>query len=202
MKKGHITLEGKKKIVFSSPHAVEQTRNGTIKFSEPDTGVLAMELNKLGYPCIIKTQNLNDDANFDLECDYKKDLIAFIKNNQIKAVVDLHELSNKREQDICIGTGGDDNKNLIGNSELVEEIASIFNKEFNNVTVNVPFMASGDGTISCYISKRQNIPCLQIEMNSKIFMQNLKTVDEMVGLLDKVANVMESCNEKDITGRE
>ena len=39
-------------------------------------------------------------------------------------------------------------------------------------------------------------------MNSKIFMQNLKTVDEMVGLLDKVANVMESCNEKDITGRE
>lgn len=202
MKKGHIILNGNKKVMFSAPHAVEQTRDGKIKYAEPDTAVVAMAMNELGYPCIIKTENLNDDANFDLECDYKKELVSFVKENNIKALIDLHELSSFRQQDICLGTGGDDNKNLLGSERLIESFVDIFSKDFKNVSVNIPFAAKGDGTISCYISNKCNLPCVQIEMNSSIFMKNKIDIKQMANLLDKVANEMEKYDEKDITGRE
>lgn len=42
-----ILLNGNKKVMFSAPHSVEKTRDGKIKFSEPDTGEIAKELNLL-----------------------------------------------------------------------------------------------------------------------------------------------------------
>ena len=110
---GHIILNGDKKVMFSAPHAVEQTRDGKIKYAEQDTGEIARFVNKLGYPCIIKTENLNDDANYDLNCKYKSDLQKYIKDNNIVALIDLHELSPLREQLICLGTGGEDDINLL-----------------------------------------------------------------------------------------
>lgn len=103
MDKGHIILLGDKKILFSAPHAVEQTRDGKIKFAEKETADIARILNKMGYPCIIKTENQGDDANFDLESEYKADLVEFIKENHIEGVIDLHQLSPLRDQLICLG---------------------------------------------------------------------------------------------------
>ena len=86
---------GNKKILISAPHAVDQTRNNAIKFAEKETAVIAKALNKLGYPTIIKTKNLNNDANYDLETDstYKQKLLKFCKENDIVFVLDLHQLS-------------------------------------------------------------------------------------------------------------
>ena len=43
---GHIILNGDKKVMFSAPHAVEQTRDGKIKYAEQDTGEIARFVNK------------------------------------------------------------------------------------------------------------------------------------------------------------
>lgn len=195
-KKGHVILNGTKKVIFSAPHAVEQTRDGKIKFAEVDTGELARSLNKLGYPCIIKTENMNDDANFDLECDYKTDLVEYIKKNDIVALIDLHELSPKREQLICLGTGGEDCLNLLGNYKLEKELQTYFSKFFDVVSCNNPFAAKTDGTISRFISSNCKIPSVQIEMNCKIFMENLITIEKMTSIMNGSTKLLEGKNDE------
>lgn len=199
MNKGHIILNGNKKVMFSAPHAVEQTRENRIKFAEPDTGNLAQLLNSLGYPCIIKTKNMNDDANFDINCAYKQDLVRFINNNNISALIDLHEMAPTREQLICLGSGGETCLNLLGNHKKEQALREYFNAFFNNISINIPFEAKGDGTIARFISKTCKIPCIQIEMNCKLFMDNIINSQDMCKILDKCTKIMEKeIDEKDI----
>lgn len=196
---GHIILNGDKKIMFSAPHAVEQTRDGKIKFAEKETGEIAIALNKLGYPCIVKTQNIGDDANFDLNSQYKRDLVKYIRENNILALIDLHQLSPMREQLICLGTGGEDCLNLLGSHDKAKKIQRHFAKFFHNVSLNEPFAAKGDGTISRYISKNCKIPCIQVEINSKLFLEKIISVENIAIIFDNATCLMEDfCNEKNI----
>lgn len=198
MNKGHIILSGSKKIIFSAPHAVEQTRDGKIKCAEAETALIVEKLNEMGYPCIIKTENVGDDANFDLECAYKDDLVKFIRENGIVGVIDLHQLSPLREQDICLGTGGEDCLNLLGHFDVEKELQAHFAKYFTNVTVNNPFGAKGEGTISRYISSRCDIPCVQVELNSKIFLENQFTFDQLANIFDEATDIWEMFDEKNL----
>ncbi len=91
-------------VIFSCPHAVSQTRNGKEKIADLDTGPLGVALNSLGYSVLLKTQNCNDDANFDKKSHYKNFLSKYIKNNNIKYLIDLHEMSNKRNVLFSLGT--------------------------------------------------------------------------------------------------
>ena len=153
----------------------------------------------MGYPCIVKTQNIGDDANFDLDSQYKCDLVKFIRENNIHALIDLHQLSPMREQIICLGTGGEDCLNLLGMHNKAKKIQQYFAKFFNNVSINEPFAAKGDGTIARYISKNCNIPCVQVEINSKLFLQGIISIEDITTIFDKATYLMEDfCNEKNI----
>lgn len=195
---GHIILNGDKKVMFSAPHAVEQTRDGKIKYAEQDTGEIARFVNKLGYPCIIKTENLNDDANYDLNCKYKSDLQKYIKDNNIVALIDLHELSPLREQLICLGTGGEDDINLLGDNKKALALKEYFEKYFKVVELNNPFSAKGEVTIARYTSNFSKIPCVQIEMNCKLFVDNMITAEDMAKVMAGATEIMGAkINEKD-----
>jgi len=164
---GFEILNGTKKILISAPHAVEQTRDNKIKYAEQETAVLAKMLNKLGYPAIIKTENLNDDANYDLDHPYKKEILYFCKNNNIDFVLDLHQLSDQREMDFCLGTGNEENRNLLSHQKVIL-IAKQLAKENNfDLQVNNPYPASSVRTVSGFCSKN-NIPSMQLEINSKL----------------------------------
>lgn len=186
---GYVVLKGDKKVMFSAPHAVEQTRDGKIKYAETETGEIARTLNAMGYPCIIKTQNLGDDANFDLESDYKKVLVEFVRTNGIEAVIDLHELSPNREQAICLGTGGEECLNLLGSHDMEQQLKEHFQQHFEVVSVNIPFGAKGEGTISRYISSRCNIPCVQIEMNCKLFIDKMISIKDMASIIEQATSI-------------
>lgn len=198
-----IILNGSKKIIFSAPHAVEQIRNGKIKYAEPDTAEIAKQLNLLGFPCIIKTKNNSDDANFDKKSIYKEALREYVEKENIMALIDLHEMSQTREQTICLGTGGDNCLNLLGNYYVEQKLQAYFSKYFENVAINDPFKASYPYTVSRYISKVCNIPCIQVEINCNLFIEHIMSAKEIAKILDNAANIlMERENEKNIISKQ
>lgn len=162
-----IIKHGKGKVMFSAPHFVEQIRNGKIKFSEPQTGLLAEMLhNEFGCPVIIKTLNCGDDANYDAVSDYREALIHYVKENGIELLIDLHQLAPSRKVMINIGTGKGKN---IKDAELIDSIISVFEK--NNcapVIEDKPFSASYRHTVSSSVHRECKINCVQIEINSSL----------------------------------
>lgn len=166
-------LNGDLPIMISAAHAVEQTRYGKIKYSEPDSGIIALALHdELGCPAIIKTTNLNDDANFDETHPYRDCLKQYVKDNGILCVIDLHQLAPTRKIAIDIGTGF--GWNTAGSTAMKNAVIDCFAKHFDRNLIGVDhiFAASMPYTVSADISKACDIPCLQIEMNSRLFIKD------------------------------
>jgi UV DNA damage repair endonuclease len=185
-------LSGNKKILISAPHAVEQTRDGKIKFAEPETAMLAKKLNKIGYPAIIKTKNDNDDANYDLDCPYKTALLEICKTNNICFVLDLHQLSNKREMDFCLGTGDENNRNLLEHKIIATKTQEVALKNNFSLEINNPYAASSERTISGFC-QRNNIPAMQLEINSRLVSSyfNANQFDDVFDVIVEILNLVE-----------
>lgn len=160
-------LEGQGLVIVSAPHSVEQTREGKIKFAEPQTGILARLLHdELNCPVIFKTKNCNDDANYDESSSYKDSLSSYIERANIKFLIDLHQLSSKREVCIDFGTS---NFNNISNLDCLNILLGEFTiQNIGLVQIDTPFDASCPYTISSYIHNKCKIQSIQIEINSKL----------------------------------
>lgn len=181
----HLLEKGTIPIIVSAPHSVEQTRDGKRKYGEYQTGVLAQLLREnIDCSCIYKTKNNNDDANFDDKSDYKDELIKFIKINSINYLIDLHQLAPFRKELIDIGTGK--GRNLLGRLDIAESVKRLFqNNGFSDVSIDDPFDAAYPYTISSYVSRTCNIPCIQIEINSKLLIP-----DDPEYAFDKIFNIL------------
>ena len=156
--------------MFSAPHCLPQRRDGKTKFAEPETGVLALLLHdSLNCPIIYSTSEIGD-ANYDMEHPYKQVLISYLnEHNDVKLLIDLHQLSPSRSTLIDIGTG--EGNNLCGKDEIASMVSSAFKKRnFSDVEIDYPFKSSKPYTISSFISKCCNIPCIQVEINSRLVM--------------------------------
>lgn len=92
IKKSHIP------ILFTAPHTMEQIRDdGSIKPSETFTKAIALYLNKyFNVNCMIKIKDPGEDSNKDNRDEFKTELIRFIKDNNIKLVIDLHDSKKKK----------------------------------------------------------------------------------------------------------
>ena len=165
-----VIKPGEGGIMFSAPHSVEQFREGKIKYSERQTGILVEMLHKeLGCPIIKKTANYNDDANYDPVCAYKDALAKYVSDNKIHFLVDLHQLSPSRDVMVNLGTG--EWKNL-NNITLLNIFMSSFSKHnLGIIQVDEPFDGSYDHTVSSTIHRKCSIPCIQIELNSRLVHQ-------------------------------
>lgn len=186
-------IDGDLPIMISAPHSVSQTRNNKIKVAETSTGILAKMLHdELNCPIIYKTRNCNDDANYDKKSPYKEALLDYIKEHQIMFLIDLHQLSPTRDIIIDIGTGGFKN---ISNMDFINIFIKSFSKRnIGIIEIDKPFKASMPYTICSYISSRSNIPCLQLEINTKVlsalkFETVLKALKEIVTELSYLLGV-------------
>lgn len=171
LKKDHLNcfeiIPGKGKVMVSAPHSVEQIRNNQVKSGEYQTGAIARILHDiLDCPVIVKTRNCNDDANYDPDCDYKRALVSHIRENGIEYLLDLHQLAAGREVLINLGTAG--GANLAGQDDITRKATEIFVHSGFSVSIDHPFGAFYPYTVSAYISRTCEIPCLQIEINSKL----------------------------------
>ena len=92
--KSFVICDAKRKVMVSAPHAVTQIREGKEKYAEPETGKMAEILyERYDIPCIIKVNNHGDDANYDIESDYRDALESYINAHSVEVLLDLHQMS-------------------------------------------------------------------------------------------------------------
>ena len=164
-------LDGVGDVMFSAPHAVLQTRNGTNKAAERFTGILCKLLNEEYHiPVIYKTLHLHDDANHDSISDYRDALCRYVNRKQIRYLIDLHQLNADRTMDICIGTGY--GRNIFGHVEIIDMLRNTFRSlGIKKITIDEPFAAGNPNTVCATIASGCNIPTVQLEINTKLLMQ-------------------------------
>ena len=165
-------ISGKAKIMFSCPHSVVHYRNGNLKWDEPNTLIIANYINKtLDTPFIYKIKSDLEDANYDVKSNYKDILCGYIRKNKIKLLIDLHEMKSSRKEIINIGTNGFKN---IKNICKLNCFIRVFSKnKLGLLSIDEPFAAHGKDRVSTYVHNKLNIDTVQIELNSKLFKNEL-----------------------------
>lgn len=160
----HIILQGKLPVMISAPHAVTQLRHGREKQSESLTGVLAELLQKQGIHAIIKTRNLNDDANYDSVSSYRSDLAEYIKNKGIICLIDLHIMSDTREN--LVETATNEGRNIQLNWWMIELLKNTAaNEGILDFANDLNFNADNPNCVAATISQECGIPAIQMEIN-------------------------------------
>ncbi len=188
---GFELLEGKSNFMISAPHSVTQVRNGKLKLPEYRTGVIAYHVNQiLGLPVIYKTKNLNDDANYDEKSEYRDALIEYIKENDIKFLMDIHLSSPEREYSIDIGTGR--GAYIKNNEDIVVLFRKVFGQKYNRIETDYIFPALYPFTVSSQVHKYCRIPVIQLEINWNI-LDSLEKYDVFMECFIKFIKELRVC---------
>ncbi len=167
-KKSFEIIKGEFPIILSAPHCVNQIREGKLKGAEGETGAIVQLLaEKMNCYAIYKTYTNNDDANYDIEKNpYKDEIVKLIKEENIKLLIDFHGSNYNSPFDVEIGTGK--GKNIQFKYELVDLLKKCLERsDIPNIVVDKKFLAISEHTISRSISKKSNIPCIQLEINGR-----------------------------------
>ena len=171
--KDYIIKKGRIPILFTAPHAMKQVReDGTIKAGEPYTKAIALYLNKyFDVNCMIKTKDTGLDANRDNRDEFKIELLRFIKDNNIKLVIDLHGSDKDRDFDIEFGTLN----NLSADYSTIKELEEAFIENgISNIKHNDPFTG---GAITQYIYTLKDVEVIQLEINREY--RSNKNIDKL-----------------------
>lgn len=183
-----IIVDGHEKIMLSCPHCVTHYRNGEIKYDEPDTLIIADYLHKkFDLPYIYKVKSDNEDVNYDAESTYKSILKEYVIKNNIKLLIDLHQLHLNRDEVINIGINGF--KNLSNINFLNCLVRAFSANSIGTISIDVPFAASGENIISSYIHRNANIDCIQLEFNTKLFHSDILYNKTMKCLRDSITDI-------------
>ena len=159
----YIIKKGNIPILFTAPHTMNQLKeDGTIKISEPYTKAIALYMNKhCNASCMIKLKDTGEDSNRDNRDKFKTELIRFVKENNIKIVIDLHGSKRDREFDIEFGTLN----NLSTDYSTIKELEEAFIENgIKNIVYNDPFKG---GAITEYLYSINDIDAIQVEINYK-----------------------------------
>ena len=159
----YIIKRGTIPILFIAPHTMKQIReDGTVKLNEPYTKAIALYLNKhFNVNCMIKISDTGLDANRDNRDEFKIEMLRFIKDHNIKLVIDLHGAAKSREFDIEFGTLN----NLSADFSTIKELEEAFTENgISNIVHNNPFKG---GAITEYVYGIKDVDVIQIEINGK-----------------------------------
>ena len=181
-------LKNKSEIMISAPHSVKHLRNGEILPQDLLTWWLALYLwKRKNLPVIYSTSYKVWDPNFDENdnSEYKQALAKYIKENNIKFLIDLHGCWSYRDFSIELGTWWEWNPNLLWRSDILNNILDSLNTSLKSyikhtkkpITINTIFPAQRETTVSNFISKECKIPTIQIEIN-----KDLRSIDKINNL--------------------
>ena len=123
-------LKNKSEIMISAPHSVKHLRNGEILPQDLLTWWLALYLwKRQNLPVIYSTSYKVWDPNFDENhnSEYKQAFAKYIKENNIKFLIDLHGCWSYRDFVIELGTWWEWNPNLLWHSDILNNILDSLN---------------------------------------------------------------------------
>lgn len=185
----YIIKKGNLPILFTAPHTMDQVKeDGSIKPNELFTKAIALYLNKhYGVNCMIKINDTGIDSNRDNRDEFKTELIRFIKDNNIKLVIDLHGSKKDREFDVEFGTLN----NLSAEYATIKELEEAFTENgIKDIVHNDPFKG---GAITQYIYGLNDVDAIQLEINSKF--RDFENIDELERLCKSIGNFIKQYKE-------
>lgn len=185
----YVIKKGTIPILFTAPHTMEQIRlDGTFKYAETYTKAIALYLNKYyNVNIMVKIKDTGIDANKDNRCEFKTELLRFIKENNIKLVIDLHGSSIMRDFDVEFGTLN----NLSASFSTIKELEEAFiDNGIKNIKHNDPFKG---GAITEYVHSLCNVEVLQLEINHKY--RNRSDIDNLKKLIDSLGSFIKEYKE-------
>ena len=185
---------GSNEIMISAPHGVSQVRLGKNKIAEKGALAAALYL-KEKHDCyfIAKTKNNFDDANFDLDCPYKKKVSEVFSEGNVKYLLDFHGLAAHRECDVNLGTHL--GNNIETDPEIFDSLVNKLTSKNFIVSIDQPYMG-GKSTVSGYIKDmHRNSWTIQIEIKCSIS-NNKENFDKFQKLLDVFSEWIEEINTK------
>lgn len=178
----YIIKTGEVPILFTAPHTMPQIRkDGSIKPSESYTKAIALYLNKhFGVNCMIKLKDTGMDSNRDNHDEFKSELIKFVKENNIKLVIDLHGSRKERTFDLEFGTLN----NLTADFSTIKELEEAFKENgITNIEHNDPFKG---GAITQYLFNLKDIDVIQLEINGRY--REYNDIDKLEKLCKSLEN--------------
>jgi len=93
--------------IFTAPHSVKQLREGAVKASDVNTGVICETLAKLtNSVCISRKQLDNTDPNYDSYGDslFQNLAVSLVDSKALRLLVDVHGIANTYDYQFAIGT--------------------------------------------------------------------------------------------------
>lgn len=185
----YIIRKGTLPILFTAPHTMEQIKeDGSIKPSELFTKGIALYLNKhFDVSCMIKIKDTGLDANRDNRDEFKKELIRFVKNNNIRLVIDLHGSKRDRDYDVEFGTLN----NLSADFSTIMELEESFIENvINNIVHNDPFKG---GAITQCVYGQNDVDVIQLEINNRL--RDNKNIDKLEKLCKSLGDFIKQYKE-------
>lgn len=134
---------------------------------------------------IIKTQNNNDDANFDEKSEYRDKIEQLISTVGVKYIIDIHGMKKSRDCDINLGVNF--GNNIKTNLNLYDKLHKELQNSGFNVKTDEPFKAS-TRTIAGHFAKNFNVWTIQVEINCGITNEskNNEKVNQLLKIFYKV----------------
>lgn len=187
-KPGFIIIPGTIPLMISAPHAINQFREGQVKWADKYTGAIAILLHKLtGCHVIYASGYTGGDPNYDaLDTNpYQNALITYVKENSIPVLIDLHGASSTRPYAAEMGTApvrdqnnsivGDANPSLKGHLFISKLLRLSFEYSFSRLTNDAPkeiwlntiFDAGSQNTVTKAISSCSDTAAIQLEINGQ-----------------------------------
>lgn len=158
-----VVRHGQLPILLSAPHAVRQLRGGKMKAQDMYTGCIAEYVaESTDCFCITKTCYKEDDANHDLDCGYKENIIKLVQGNGIVLLIDLHGLEKGKGN--CLDVCTDGSINLAGDTELIDRLCNVLASKGLSVNRDMYYRADKPGCVSKFISSRCSLPCIELEI--------------------------------------
>lgn len=177
--------EGNIPIMVSAPHAINQFREGQVKWADMYTGGIARYLHEVTECHLICSSMFTEsDPNFDLPGTnkYQDALVDYLGTHKIVVLLDLHGAAKNREYAVEMGTAPKQNPETGVEYEqdpslheykfIAELIKKLFEKNFVECTTdkksvwkNQIFNAGSQNTVTKYISENTSTACIQLEIN-------------------------------------
>jgi hypothetical protein len=171
--------QGKVPILLSAPHGAKHARidqkTGKRKPKEEDeftAGLARLVAEKSNAHVLWLRRRSDQDPNNDLESRYKQFLCKILRQQGIRFVLDVHGANSECGFGIALGTSkGKSCKREIQNLivDTLGEHGFDANEGLEQLAINLrKYSATGEGTITRYVSKQLKVPAAQFEINAHL----------------------------------